>query len=275
MLGSNLDIMNPEWTNVIFKDRNQAYGAYQLRKQNARNTNRSLIIAASIFVFLLSLPTIVNWAKGFIPKADDKVNITDVKLIPPPPIAEVKPPAPPIQHQVRAQHDMITFPPPIVRPDVEARQDPPNDKALEIADPGPKTLKGDPNASVAIDEPVGPKDVAGVTEAGDDKTIFVGVEVQPKFPGGEAAFSKFLSDHIRYPPVAKENNVQGRVFIQFVVEKDGSLTDLKVIKEPGSGLGDEAARVLKMTPHWTPGIQNGKPVRVQFTVPVNFTLSDN
>jgi protein TonB len=272
MLGSNLDIMSPQWTDMIFKDRNQAYGAYQLRKSNANNTNRALMIAASMFVFALAIPTIVNWVERFIPPTDP-IQVKEYPLYLPPPVelTAVKPPPTQVQQkQVRAQHDMIRDFPPVVKP--QANEDPPTDAELEKADPGPQTMKGIVDAAPAIDEPVGPKDVAGTTEHADGETIFIGAEVQPMFPGGEAAFGKFLRDHIRYPEMAKENNVQGRVFLQFVVERDGSLTDMKIIKDPGSGLGDEAARVLKTSPHWKPGIQNGRPVRVQFTIPVSFSL---
>jgi len=275
MLGSNLDIMSPQWTDVIFKGRNKAYGAYQLRRENANNTNRALIIAASTFVFILALPTIVNKIKGFIPKADPIVKVTEVKLMTPPPIEAMKEPPPPVQvKQMVAQHDMIEFKPPIVKPDLEARRDPPTDKQLEVADPGPKNLKGDPNAEVVIDEKQGTEAIKGITESDNTNEVFRAVEINPEYPGGEAAFGKFLQSHIRYPAVAKENGVQGKAFIQFVVERDGSLTDLQIVRSPGSGLGEEAVRVLKISPHWKPGIQNGKTVRVQYTVPVNFALSD-
>jgi protein TonB len=276
MLGSNLDIMSPEWTDVIFKDRNQAYGAYQLRKNNAYNTNRALIIAASAFIFVLSVPTIINIIKGYIPEKDPIVKVIDVNNLPPPvEIQKQKIIPPPIQQkQVRSQHTVITFPPPIVRPDEEARKDPPNDKELDKNDVGPKAVKGDAGADINIDDVVGPKEIAGVTESTNNNDVFVAVEVSPEFPGGEAAFGKFLHDHIRYPSVAKENNTQGRVFLQFVVERDGSLTDIKIMRDPGSGLGDEALRVLKSSPHWRAGMQNGKQVRVQYTVPVNFSLGE-
>lgn len=102
--------------------------------------------------------------------------------------------------------------------------------------------------------------------------VFNAVQIQPTFPGGEAAFAKFLSANIKYPPIAKRNNITGRVFIQFVVERDGSLTDMRILRDPGSGLGEEAVRVLKLSPQWKPGFQNSKPVRVQYTVPINFSL---
>lgn len=112
------------------------------------------------------------------------------------------------------------------------------------------------------------------SEAIDDNQIFNAVEVQPTFPGGESAFSSFLHEEIIYPYSAKQNNITGRVFVQFVVERDGSLTDIKTLRDPGNGLGNEALRVMKNCPHWNPGIQNGKSVRVMFTVPINFSLPD-
>lgn len=277
MLGSKLDIFKPEWLNVVFIGRNQAYGAYELRKENPKNTNRALIIAISCFVFVLASPTIWNKIQGFIPKADQKVKMTDVVLMSPPPIDQTKPPPPPPKEPPKPKVDQVRFPPPIVKPDNEVHEkDPPTEKQLEVADPGQKEQKGDPNAQIRIDEPVGNADISAVTEgSGDDNKIFNAVEINPSFPGGEAAFGKFLQNHIRYPAIAKENNITGRVFIQFVVERDGSLTDMKILRDPGSGLGDEALRVLKSSPKWTAGIQNGKPVRVQFTVPVNFSLAEN
>jgi len=274
MIGSKLDIFNPEWLNVVFKGRNQAYGAYELRKENPKNTNRALIIAIACFVFVLASPTIWNKIKGFIPKADEKVKITDVVLMPPPPLDKAKPPPPPAKEPPKPKVDQVRFPPPVVKPDNEVREkDPPTEKQLEVADPGQKEQKGDPNQEVRIDEPVGNADVKNVTEATDNQ-VFTAVEIQPEYPGGEAGLAKFLQKNIRYPSIAKENNIQGKVYIQFVVERDGSLTDIKVIREPGSGTGDEAVRVLKISPHWKPGVQNGKPVRVQFTLPVNFSLGD-
>lgn len=274
MFGEKLDIFHPEWLNVVFKGRNQAYGAYELRKENPRTTNRALLFAIVGFVFVLALPTIINKIKGFIPKADEKVKVTDVVLMPPPPIDQTKPPPPPPKEPPKPKVDQVKFPPPIVKPDNEVREkDPPTEKQLEVADPGQKEQKGDPNQAVRIDEPVGNADVAAVTE-GDGNAIFTAVEINPNPPGGMEKFYAYLGKKIQYPNLARENNVQGRVTLQFVVEKDGSFTDIKILRDPGSGLGDEAVRVLKSAPRWSPGIQNGKPVRVQFTIPVNFTMPE-
>lgn len=104
----------------------------------------------------------------------------------------------------------------------------------------------------------------------DRRQVFTAVEKEPQFPGN---FGAFLGRNIRYPAVDREHNVQGKVFIQFIVEKDGSLDEFKVLRAPSQTLGDEAVRVLSTSPQWVPGYQNGKAVRVMFTVPISFTLS--
>jgi len=270
MLKSKLDILNPDWIEVVFNGRNKAYGAYELRKQSPGRTNRALIFGAVFFVFVISLPTIINKLKGFIPKAPVKVKITDVVLTPPPPDTKKLPPPPPPEPP-KPKVDQVKFPPPIVKPDNEVHEEPPSQKDLQTADPGQKEQKGDPNADIRIDEPVGSSDVKAVTEE-DPNKVFMQVEAMPEYPGGMEAFLKYLGDNIRFPPVDRENGVSGRVYCTFVVERDGALTDIKAVRGPSQTMMDEAVRVLKKSPHWKPGRQNGRPVRVSYTVPINFTL---
>jgi len=273
MLGSKLDILNQQWIDVVFRGRNKAYGAYELRKDNSRNTNRALLIGVVLFVFLISLKTILNAIEGFIPKAPEKVKVTEV-VLPPPPVNEQQKPPPPPPEPPKPKVDQVRFPPPVVKPDNEVREkEPPTVKELEVADPGPKDQKGDPNQDIRIEEPVGNADVKQVVEENTNQ-IFTAVEKSPSFPGGEGAFGKYLGKNIKYPAVARENNVQGRVILTFVVERDGSLTDIKVVRGIGSGCDEEAIRVLKASPKWTPGIQNCRPVRVQYSIPVNFALAE-
>jgi protein TonB len=104
--------------------------------------------------------------------------------------------------------------------------------------------------------------------------IFVVVEDQPLFPGGNAAMMKFLSDNIKYPVIAQENNIQGRVICNFVVEKDGSITDVQVVRGVDPSLDREAVRVIQQMPRWKPGKQRGQAVRVRFTLPVVFRLQN-
>jgi protein TonB len=102
--------------------------------------------------------------------------------------------------------------------------------------------------------------------------IFVVVEDMPQFPGGMGAVMKFLATHIQYPALAKESGIQGRVFINFVVEPNGQIDHVKVLRGIGGGCDEEAVRVVKSMPKWIPGKQRGKPVRVSFNLPVKFTL---
>lgn len=106
----------------------------------------------------------------------------------------------------------------------------------------------------------------------DDQVIFQVVETMPTFPGGDQALFKFLSDNIRYPVIAQENGIQGRVICQFVVNRDGSIVDVEVVRSVDASLDREAIRVIKSMPNWKPGMQRGKAVRVKYTLPVNFRL---
>lgn len=108
--------------------------------------------------------------------------------------------------------------------------------------------------------------------AKNDGPVFTAVEKQPQFPGD---FGSFLARNIRYPAVDKDRNIQGRVFVQFIVETDGTLDEFKVMRAPSETLGDESVRVLSLSPKWTPGYQNDKPVRVMYTVPIAFTLEQD
>ncbi|MES2807149.1 MAG: energy transducer TonB [Bacteroidota bacterium] len=269
MLGSKLDILKQEWIDVVFNDRNKAYGAYELRKKNGGRSGRAFLFGASFFIFVISLPTIINAIKGFIPKAPEKVKITDVILTAPPVDAKKLPPPPPPEPP-KPRTDQMKFPPPIVKPDNEVIEEPPTQADLKNSDPGQKDQKGDPTADIRIDEPVGNSDVKQVTE--DENTIFSQVEKQPEFPGGLEAFGKYLGNNIKFPPVDRENGVSGKVVCSFVVERDGSLTDIVAVRGPSETMKAEAIRVLKKSPKWKPGIQNNRPVRVSYSVPIAFTL---
>jgi len=108
----------------------------------------------------------------------------------------------------------------------------------------------------------------------DEHIIFDVVEDQPEFPGGDEARMKFLRDNIRYPTIARETGIQGTVFITFVVERDGSITDVRVLRGIGGGCDEEAIRVVRMMPKWNPGKQRGRAVRVQFSMPIRFILAN-
>jgi TonB family protein len=115
--------------------------------------------------------------------------------------------------------------------------------------------------------------VDGDKQAKKDSPVFLNVETLPTFPGGLEEFGRFLGKNIQYPEEARKNNTQGRVYCQFVVEVDGSLSSIKVVRGIGSGCDEEAVRVLAISPKWNPGIQNGRIVRVSYTIPIFFQMT--
>ncbi|MCQ2300630.1 MAG: energy transducer TonB [Bacteroidales bacterium] len=118
-------------------------------------------------------------------------------------------------------------------------------------------------------------DAKATTKANDataEEEVFLIVEQEAEFPGGLDALSKYLSANLTYPQEARDANVEGKVIVQFVIEKNGKVSNIKVLRDIGSGCGEEAVRVIKGMPRWKPGQQRGKPVRCQFTLPVNFQL---
>lgn len=112
------------------------------------------------------------------------------------------------------------------------------------------------------------------TEAKVDDAVFVVVEENPEFEGGMPALYQYLSQNIHYPKEARENHIQGKVFVSFVIEKDGTVSNAKVLRKIGGGCDEEALRVVQAMPKWKPGRQQGKPVRVQFNLPINFQLNE-
>lgn len=126
------------------------------------------------------------------------------------------------------------------------------------------------NQAVVIAAPV--TGSSAPVEEEEDQVVFQVVESMPTFPGGDAALFKYLSDNVKYPVIAQENGIQGRVICQFVVNKDGSIVDVQVVRSIDPSLDKEAVRVIQSMPKWTPGKQRGKAVRVKYTLPVNFKL---
>ncbi|HTE00581.1 MAG TPA: TonB family protein [Mucilaginibacter sp.] len=267
MLISKFDLYKSEWLELVFNDRNKEYGAYDLRK----HYNRYLVKAMAIAFASVALLFIVHGVLSKSAPLEITRTIENIPILPP---TDIKPPViPPKVDPPKAQvQSTIKFPPPVVRPDEQA-EDPPKITDLQTAAIGTKTVKGD---GEVIDIPeTGPsKEIGKVTEDNTPKEMN-SVEILPQPVGGAEAWGRFLQRNMHYPPVASDNKVQGKVFVSFVVEKDGHLSNIVVERGVGSGLDEEAVRVLKLAPAWKPGIQNGKPVRVKFTLPINFVIPDS
>jgi len=138
---------------------------------------------------------------------------------------------------------------------------------MEIEDDIEIDVEADQNTEVEEYEPVADE------EEEAEEVIFTVVESMPDFPGGDAARIKYLNENIKYPQMARESGIQGRVFVTFVVEKDGNVTDVRIMRGIGGGCDEEAIRVIKNMPKWNPGKQRGKSVRVQFNMPILFKLN--
>jgi len=260
-----LDLLKNQWLEIVFEGRNKKYGAYDLRKSVTKVTIRAFIIGTILFGFLVSIPTIMR----MIPDANEKTTIdtkiTAVKLPPKEKPKENLPPPPPPPPKV----DQVKFVKPVVAKADEVVEEIAVVKELKDKNIGKETIKGDPDAELTI-EPVG-TGVAAVVE--EDNAVYntAGIEVKPDFPGGMAKFSAFIAKNYQAP---EEEGLKGKVYVTFVVEKDGSLTDIKVLRDIGYGTGKEAIRVLNKCPRWTPGEQNGKKVRCTFSLPISIQSAE-
>ena len=276
---SKIDLISNEWTDLVFEGRNQSYGAYQLRKSTGKRNLWALIIVALAAVLLylgLQLQRMaeankkventqaVQLAKlNTEKKKEAKVEKKEIIRQEPEKVVE----------QVKSS---VKFTAPVIKKDEEVKEEDEikldevqkSDKAV-----GAFTVEGNDEVGGAvlkakedIAAPEPPKHVVEETK------IFTVVEQMPMYPGGDAALMGYLRDNIHYPTVAAENGVQGRVVVGFVVERDGSITDVKVLRSVDPSLDREAMRVVKSMPRWTPGKQNGSAVRVKYQVPVTFRL---
>lgn len=263
-----LDILKNQWLDIVFEGRNKTYGAYELRKSNRKTTIKALILGALFFSFAVAAPLILNLIpEGEEQEIDRDIKITAIKLPPKKeePIKNLPPPPPP-----PPKVDQVKFVKPVVAKAEEVTEEPP--KIVEIKDKklGAVTIKGDPDAVLTV-EPVGTGTAAVVEEVDNQIYNTAGIEVKPDFPGGINKFYKFVGDNYQTP---EEDGLKGKVYVTFVVEKDGSLTDIKVIRDIGYGTGKEAIRVLKKSPRWSPGVQNGKPVRVLYSLPITIQSAE-
>jgi protein TonB len=250
--------------NLVFEKRNQEYGAYILRKRYSKSVGIALLVSVSFFLLVLSIPIIVSWLESFKPVVVVKKQDVEVTLTEPPPIDETQPPPPPVTPPPPIQ-ETIKFTPPEVKPDEQVHDEPPpTQENLQESNVGAVTQEGNASAEVPVD--------AVVSEEPSDKPLLY-AEQMAEFPGGEDAMMKFIQSKCYFTPMAREAELQGVVYLSFVIDKEGKVNDIKIIKDIGGGLGDVAVKAVKQMPPWKPGRQNGRAVSLQFTVPVKFTLN--
>lgn len=258
------DAINPERAEMVFENRNKNYGAYILRTGYTKAVSKALLWAMAGFALLISIPVLIRILGDVdLSTSDAPVEVT-VELKEPPPLDKNEPPPPPPPPPPPTIETVKFTPPVVVDRELEEEEQPPPQEQLSETNVGVVTQEGDENATeLPPEEPVVDPDAG---------KVFTYVEEQPTFPGGEAAMYEYLQKNIKYPPLARENGITGRVYLTFVVGPDGNIRDVKVLRGIGAGCDEEALRVVRNMPPWKAGKQNGRAVNVQFNMPINFTL---
>ena len=266
-------ILNADILDIIFEGRNKEYGAYDLRKTYNKRIIRA-IAGTLIVIVLMFAGYLISNLNGGPKKAAmvvEDVQLEDVKEEkkepPPPPPPKVEPP----------KVEMAKFTPPKIVPDKEVKPEekPPEQEKLEDTKIGTVNQEGVKDDGIAA-PPVSDAG-KGVVEAPKDNEdydkTFTKVEIESEFPGGAAAWLRYLNKNLRYPDDAVNNEIQGTVVVQFIVDKEGNVSDVQAISGPDNGgLRDEAVRVIKKSGKWTPAVQNGRTVKSYKKQPIVFKL---
>ena len=280
---AKIDLYDPKWVDMVFAGKNKEYGAYQLRKgTSGRNIKALLIlvIAAALVGGFLAWKVIEQkqaeeqqaYMEAMeLAKLQQQAKKEEKKKEPVKPKIEPK-------KEIPVARETQKFTAPVIKKDElvkEENQVKQMDKLDDKVAIGTEDKEGVKDRTVeavrseiavaAPPPPPAPKPEVATK-------VFDVVEEMPSFPGGNGALMSYLSSNVKYPVVAQENGVQGRVIVSFVVERDGSISDVKVARSVDPSLDREAQRVVKSMPRWTPGKQNGQTVRVKYTVPVVFRL---
>ncbi len=274
---AKLDLISLEWTDLVFEGRNKDYGAYQLRKGTSKRNIWSIIIVALAAVLLYLGLTLHRMAEANRTventQAIELTNLESKKKeakVEKKEQIKVEP-----EKTVERVKSSVKFTAPVIKKDNLVKEE--DEIKLDEIEKSNKaigalTVEGNDEVGgevlqlreqIAAPEPPKPA---------EENKVHDFVEQMPSFPGGMGALMSWLSQNIKYPVIAAENGVEGRVIVQFVVEKDGSITDVKIAKSVDPSLDKEATRVVSSMPHWIAGRQNGNPVRVKYTVPVTFKL---
>ena len=280
---AKIDLYDPKWVEMVFAGKNKEYGAYQLRKgTSGRNIKALLIlvIAAALVGGFLAWKVIEEkqaeeqqaYMEAMeLAKLQQQAKKEEKKKEPVKPKVEMK-------KEIPVARETQKFTAPVIKKDElvkEENQVKQMDKLDEKVAVGTENKEGVKDRTVeavrndiavaAPPPPPAPKPEVATK-------VFDVVEEMPSFPGGNGALMSYLASNIKYPVGAQENGVQGRVIVSFVVERDGSISDVRVARSVDPSLDREAQRVVKSMPRWKPGKQNGSAVRVKYTVPVVFRL---
>lgn len=262
------NVSSDERNDLVFRGRNQEYGAYQLRKRYNWTVTLILFGLGAALALGMGVKAILSM-KGEEVVKEPVLDMTQIDLTPPPvdknePPPPPPPPPPPVMETVK-------FVPPVIKDDANEEEPPPPQEKIADTQVSTVTQEGDGDAVVVPDAGNGNGNAVIEEKAPE---IFTVVEEMPEFPGGMAALGPFIQKNLQYPQMAKEAGLSGKCYLKFVVKEDGSVGDVQVLKGvPGCQECDkEAIRVVKLMPKFKPGKQNGRSVNVYFNLPINFQL---
>ncbi len=265
------NILKADVLDIIFEGRNKDYGAYELRKTYNKRLTTALL-SAGAFCLLLGLGYFFSnkfkAGSGLLLVKDSVVlSVIPEELKPP-----VEPPPPP-KLPDPPKVEMKQFTPPLITKDDKVKEDekPPEMETLEDVKIGTINQEGDKDLGIVAPPIVDTKGVIEAPQREQAETIFTKVEIESEFPGGRPAWERFLNKNLSYPSDAADNEIQGTVVVQFVVDLQGNVSNVEAISGPEE-LRAEAIRVIKKSGKWTPAIQNGNPVKSYKRQPLVFRL---
>lgn len=256
------ETITPVMDEIVFEKRNKIYGAYLLRKMYNKQIIKALLLSVAIFIAGLAYPVALSYnARNALINVWTDPGTVVITNDPPPPDVNIPVPPPPI---TETQKQIAFIAPEVVPGEV------PDDGGFLPMDELNKISK---NIFVDVNpETPAEKQPDLITDPAAKPETFITAEEMPTYPGGDIERQKFLAENIHYPQQASENGIKGTVYVQFVVDTKGNITDAKIMRGIGGGCDEESLRVIQMMPQWHPGKQNGKTVRVLFTMSVSFKL---
>ena len=270
MLNDWSEAINMSRNELVFANKNRAYGAYQIRKGYITTLLIATAAASAIFILAVVVPSIVSGIASRQKKekviSNEQITIDPLedmkKDLPPPPPPPPPPTEPPkIETKQFIETEIV---------DEQVKEEVKTQDELQDTKVGTTDQKGDDEGEIVIPEDKGNGN-APVEEVKQEP--FTIVEEMPTFPGGDAALIKYITSHVVYPQYEKEADISGKVFIRFVVQADGTIDNVTVVRKVSPGLDKEATRVVQSMPKWNPGKQGGRSVPVWFNLPVNFVLN--
>lgn len=280
---AQIDLTKNGWCDLIFEGRNKAYGAYKLRTQTGKRNVKAIITIAILAALCIVLFYIKAGYDAYQAAHAKNENVTEISALNQPKKKEAK-----VERKVQVEEkkevvkevkSSIKFTAPVIKKDAEVKPEEEMKTQDQIMQTntaiGALDVKGnsDQGEILKVTQRVETEPVkAEAPKPEVENKVFDVVEQMPSFPGGQSALMSYLANNIKYPVVAQENGVQGRVVVSFVVERDGSITDVQVVRSVDPSLDREAQRVVRSMPKWIPGKQNGQAVRAKYNVPVSFRL---